>query len=173
MNDNVVTAKIARLMVLVAMLCTFPSWVTAKPVNVDSLLRVAATLPDDTAHFGRLLLISNELRSADPEASLSISMRGLKIAQAAQSDSLLGIAYTTMANVLRVLSRYPEAIETLTHAYTAFRKVGDLEKLVQTDLNIASIYLTQQNNAQAKKYLLDALPIVEQKTCKATRARST
>ena len=161
MNHNVVTAKFARLMVLVAMLWALPSLVRAKSVNVDSLLQVAATLPDDTLHFRQLMMISNELRSADAEASLGVCMRLLKIAKGAQSDPLLGMAYTTMGNVLRVLSRYTEAIETLTHAYTAFRNVGNLEKLVQTDLNIASIYLTQQNNVQAKKYLLDALPIVE------------
>lgn len=169
MNQNAVTAKVARLMVAMAMLWALPSLVRAKSVNVDSLLQVAATLPDDTLHFHQLLLISNELRSADPEASLSVSMRVLKIAKAAQSDPLLGTAYTTMGNVLRVLSRYTEAIETLTHAYTAFRNIGDLEKLVQTDLNIASIYLTQQNNVQAKKYLLDALPIVERENLEGNK----
>jgi signal transduction histidine kinase len=169
MNHILVTAKINRLVLLVAMLMVLPARVMSKSVNVDSLLKVAAAMPDDTAHFGRLLLISNELRSADPEASLGVCMRVLKIAQTAKNDELLGIAYTTMGNVLRVQSRYTEAIETLTHAYTAFQNIGDLEKVVQTDLNIASIYLTQQNNAQAKKYLLDALPFVEQKDLKGNK----
>jgi signal transduction histidine kinase len=161
MNHKAVAFKLAQIIIWMGCLGVACPQVAAKDIRVDSLIQAASAMPSDTGHIRQLIHISNELRSVAPDASLQVCLRAIQIAEAADDQPLIAITYTSLGGILRVQSKYDEAIEALLHAYDAFRATDDLNGLAQTDVNIASIYLTQPNHAQAKKYLLDAQPIVE------------
>lgn len=161
MHHRVLAITVAQIIVWIGWFGMACPQVAAKDIRVDSLMQAASAMPNDTGHIRGLIHISNELRSVAPDASLQICLRAIQTAEAAQDQPLIALTYTSLGGILRVQSKYDEAIEALLHAYDAFRAADDLAGLAQTDVNIASIYLTQPNHAQAKKYLLDAQRIVE------------
>ncbi len=132
-----------------------------KTDNTDSLIHTIDILVNDTVKALRWAEVAYDLRYTDPEKSLLIAEKGLKLSKRldynygiALANNVVGIYYVNQSN-------YDTALVLFENNLERFKSLAIDNYTAITMRNIAVIYSERNINDKALEYYFMALPIFE------------
>ncbi len=154
-------ARMRSLLVLVlGLVCSLAS------AQVDSLVKVLATLPNDTS---RLPVLTDILRATiftEPDKALEyaaqyteLAMAGGSALQQAKASNFTGMCYSVKGEPAKALTHYLDALN-------GFERAGDVWYTAMAHNNIGSVHLAEQRMSKARTEFQAAFAgfVVEQDT---------
>lgn len=138
-----------------------PAGLLAQRNIVDSLYQVLGKENIDTNRINLMCDIGYESRVFDPEKALSITNEALSLANRKKYAKGQSRALGVMATIFSKLGNYPRALEFNLQRLKLVEKTNDKESLAGVLINIAAVYVYQEEYAKALTYYQKADSVIE------------
>ena len=130
--------------------------------NVDSLIAVTKTLPEDTTKVNVLLEISSSLWRSEPDEAIKYASQAIELARKTsfpQGNALglknIGLAYYIKGDYVNVLDYWLQSLEI-------YESINDKVGVGNLLSNIGAVYFNQGDDPKALEYYLESLKVSEE-----------
>ena len=125
--------------------------------NVDSLIAVTKTLPEDTTKVNVLLEISSSLWRSEPDEAIKYASQAIELARKTsfpQGNALglknIGLAYYIKGDYVNVLDYWLQSLEI-------YESINDKVGVGNLLSNIGAVYFNQGDDPKALEYYLESV----------------
>lgn len=146
---------------IVFILYFLPVGLLAQRNMVDSLYQVLEKEKIDTNRINLMCDIGYESRVYDPEKALTISNEALSLANKKKYAKGQSRALGVMATIFSKLGNYPRALEFNLQRLKLVEKNNNPESLAGVYINIAAVYVYQEEYTKALNYYQKADSVIE------------
>jgi len=145
--------------------CIFSVFLISKgytqKINVDSLINITKTAPDDTNKVIAFRAVCGLTANTDPRKSMEYGWRGVALAKRINWDKGVAGCYLNLSNAYSNLGKNDTAILILDSALIYSKKVGEDKRTALVYINRAASYIYLSKLEKAMQDALAALPYAE------------
>jgi len=139
-----------------------PGLTYAQNSQVDSLINLLKTAPEDTARVNILINLAEKIRASDMKAGLNYANEALVLSKKINWDSGKVLTYIKIASIDRGLMQFPAAMDVLDTALPISKQLGNKYLEAKIYLNIANIYRELSQSSKSLDYIFKCQKIAEQ-----------
>lgn len=152
--------KIISFGIIVFLLCSGLVVYTQK-INVDSLINITNTAPDDTNKVIAFRAVCGIMANTNPKQSVEFGWRGVALARKIKWDKGIAGCYLNLGNVYGILGKYDSAVLILDTALIYSKRVGEDKRTALVYINSASAFINLGKLDLAMQQALSAMPYAE------------
>lgn len=152
--------KIISFGIIVFLLCSSLVVYTQK-INVDSLINITNTAPDDTNKVIAFRAVCGIMANTNPKQSVEFGWRGVALARKIKWDKGIAGCYLNLGNVYGILGKYDSAVLILDTALIYSKRVGEDKRTALVYINSASAFINLGKLDLAMQQALSAMPYAE------------
>lgn len=149
-----------RKLILFVLFC-LPYGLFAQKNSADSLYQELGKAKSDTAKVRLMCDIGYELRVNDPEKALQVTSEALSLSKKIKYNEGQSKSLGTMAIIFRLLGNFPLALEYNLKRLELVEKSNDQAKLAGVLINIALVYVNQEEYKKALTYYYKADSVIK------------
>ena len=138
-----------------------PAGLLAQKNKVDSMYQLLAKEKIDTNRVNLMWEIGYETRGYDPEKALVITTEALLLAKRIKYDEGQSRALGIMATLFNKVGNYPRALEFNLQKLKLVEKSNNQRNLASVLMNIAIVYVYQEEYVKALVYYYKADSVIE------------
>lgn len=143
-------------------ICLLPIGLSAQKNVVDSTYQLLSKEKIDTNKVKLMCDIGYELRVNDPEAALKISNEGLLLSKKIKYIDGQSKSLGTIAIIFRLIGNFPLALEYNLKRLKLVENANNPSKLAGVLINIALVYVNQEEYKKALTYYYKADSVIRQ-----------
>lgn len=146
---------------------------SAQKMLSDSLSLALAKEKTDTGKVQLLFLLSNSYQSYQPDTAMQLAYRALHLAEKINYSSGISKAYSQIAAAYNKAGNYPKALEFYLLNLRLEENGRNKLNLAGALMNIATVYVYQEEYAQALVYYRQADSLIQHEQLNGIRHYST
>ena len=158
-----------KKLLFLSLLCIATTAAIAQNAKIDSVKKVIKT-GNDREQFRSMSALADYYSDNNLKLSLHYAKLSLRKANAVRNDTLVALAYNSIANVYQYKSRLDSALFFHNKALQARLRVKDSLGIADTYNNIGIAYDQQANFAKALQYYFKALEYYDKKALSEKQA---
>lgn len=153
---------LSRIRLVTVLLMLIASHGFCQDRQLDSLLRVVQSLPDDTGKVNTLNILSKKHFGSDPDKTITYGQQAADLATKldfkpglALASKNIGIGYFNKGDYINALKFYENSLST-------FQSIGDKKGVANIYSNMGNIYYNQGSDEKALGLYLNSLKFSEE-----------
>ncbi|RYD81764.1 MAG: tetratricopeptide repeat protein, partial [Sphingobacteriales bacterium] len=129
--------------------------------RIDSMLALLPVVKDDTNRTKLIYRISDAYARVDPKESMRYVEMGMADARKKKFDKGIASFHASIANTLMDNSQIEAALRHLDTSLMLNKKIDNKRGIASTLINIGAAYQRDDNDVEAIRYTLQAIPYLE------------